>query len=678
MLTVGVRSAVSRIQLDLKSIHADVLDQKAAVGAGQPTATITQITEVQEARQTPPDAGPDGLSIQEVEALLVKALMHAQPSRAAKDSPEQKIRDILELVRRKGGSGGGGGLPAFAPPAFAPVSPPAGFPVPPRPVRRAGPSPQARHASARTVVGGLGMPTVTFTARHRGPVLCRSPCGCACHLSAVPQVRVRSALLGVLFVGYSGYPVARSACTEAACLERGRTSIEVHYVFPLWFLPLTVSAVFQHTAAGGPKLGLVVRQMAGLMPGSIANAVRNSDVPGLQALLRADPDAVNARLEGYGWSMLHTAVRIGASPALVAALLRAGADPDQEDDQGANAGIAAAERVLSLRCPPPLAALFADVFPLERYVDDLELSHLAQVIVGIRPGTAAALLGPAGGAVTPGLRAQLDARDRFGYTPLYWAVARGDVATVRALLAAGADPNVRLENGQTVLCCALERASAAASEACVAALLDAGADPAVRDDFGYDAFLWACRANHLPFVRRRVAELGDGVVDTAQTATPHVPALAVACNAAGRADVVRFLLGRGADVEARDGHGNTVLENAVFKNSGDCIRAVLAAGADYRHVTAAEGWTLLHLAAVVGKAETLGILAAHGLAGVDAWARDRTGATAAELFARRGGVDGETASLWKLLVDTVERAEAGGGGEEEDVFYDAEEWRYYA
>lgn len=50
-----------------------------------------------------------------------------------------------------------------------------------------------------------------------------------------------------------------------------------------------------------------------------------------------------------------------------------------------------------------------------------------------------------------GAGALLDAQDRFGNTPLWRAVfnARGEVSTVKALLDAGADPDVRNEAGAT-------------------------------------------------------------------------------------------------------------------------------------------------------------------------------------------------------------------------------------
>jgi ankyrin repeat protein len=49
--------------------------------------------------------------------------------------------------------------------------------------------------------------------------------------------------------------------------------------------------------------------------------------------------------------------------------------------------------------------------------------------------------------------ADVNAVDRFGYTPLQYAatVDFGDCATVTALLQAGADPNIKDKEGKTAL-----------------------------------------------------------------------------------------------------------------------------------------------------------------------------------------------------------------------------------
>jgi len=532
--------------------------------------------------------------------------------------------------------------------------------------------PDLRKASARSVGGGYTMPTITFRARARGPVLCGSGCDCRCHLTYAPQIRIRSAFIGALFVGYSGYPIHNAdSCDAINCRERGRTHIEVHYSFPLWFLPLTVSAVFQKTLTGGPKFGLVIRKVTDHVPGGISQAIQFSDLETLKHHLSIDPESANSRLHGYSWSMIQTAVRISSSKEIHLALLQAGANPDQEDDRGNNAGIFAAEKVLSRRCPPHLLNFYEELFPLSKYLDALEFSHLTKLIIGIHVGSPAKLLATR----SPSVLDQLDARDFFGYTPLYWAVMRGDVSNTKALLAAGADPNVHVENGQATLRYALELPDAATSAELVDALTAHGANLAFVDDFGQTPFLWACRSNRVNFVRKMV-ETGRADVNACQSKVAQVPAIAIACSGAGT-ETLEYLIAAGANIEATDKHGTTPLENAVFKNATGCVRVLLAAGADYLHVEPMHRWTLLMLAAVSADVATMDALAAHGLAGLDVEAVDAQGKTAAEIFAqRRGGQDAELKAAFERFVRAVERAgltDSAYCSEAEEVFYDAEE-----
>jgi cytohesin len=68
--------------------------------------------------------------------------------------------------------------------------------------------------------------------------------------------------------------------------------------------------------------------------------------------------------------------------------------------------------------------------------------------------------------------ADLNAADRYGYTPLHYAaqVDFGDAETVKALLAAGADPNLKEKEGKTAL-------HLAASTPLIRAALEAAAKP---------------------------------------------------------------------------------------------------------------------------------------------------------------------------------------------------------
>jgi len=125
------------------------------------------------------------------------------------------------------------------------------------------------------------------------------------------------------------------------------------------------------------------------------------------------------------------------------------------------------------------------------------------------------------------------ASDPDGTTPLHWAVRANDLNAVQQLLKTGANPDAANRYGVTPLSLAAENASAPM----IQALLKAGAHP-------NNAIL----------------------MDAART---------------GNGEVVRMLLARGADANARESSlGETALMWAAAENHPEAVRALIEHGAD--------------------------------------------------------------------------------------------------
>ena len=154
--------------------------------------------------------------------------------------------------------------------------------------------------------------------------------------------------------------------------------------------------------------------------------------------------------------------------------------------------------------------------------------------------------------------------------PLVEAVANNDLKAVTALLAQGADANVKSNVGVPVLLVAIRRESAPIVEA----LLKSGADPNVRD------------------------------VDT--DLTPLLEAI-------GRVDIVKLLLAAGADVNAASRkeydllRGMTPLMLAALDGSEDLVQLLLDKGADV-NAKAPDGATALALAKEIDPKNHQGVI----------------------------------------------------------------------
>jgi ankyrin repeat protein len=219
--------------------------------------------------------------------------------------------------------------------------------------------------------------------------------------------------------------------------------------------------------------------------------------------------------------------------------------------------------------------------------------------------------------------ADVDARGHVALTP---TASRGTVEMVRALLGAGAKPDVGNPRGVTALMYAAQYGRTES----VRALLDAHADLNLQDSSGFTALHLAAK-KQTEIVRLLVHA---GAAPDARTQA-QVTALGLAADG-GNLEAVRTLLGAGADAKGSEGrHKQTWLMIAAFGGHVEIMNALVDAGADVM-AQDADGNTALANAAYTGQRAAVAWLLEHG---AEVNARSKGGKTALSVARERGHTD---------------------------------------
>jgi ankyrin repeat protein len=169
-------------------------------------------------------------------------------------------------------------------------------------------------------------------------------------------------------------------------------------------------------------------------------------------------------------------------------------------------------------------------------------------------------------------RADVNAAQPDGTTPLHWAVDREQTVIVQLLIRAGANVKAANRYGATPLWLAAVNGNAKM----LAMLLEAGADAGSANGDGETALMAAARTGNVDAVNLLLARGAD---PNRKEGWRGQTALMWAA-AEGHAAVIRALIARGADLKARSNAGFTPLLFAAREGRIASVNALFEAGAD--------------------------------------------------------------------------------------------------
>ncbi len=188
----------------------------------------------------------------------------------------------------------------------------------------------------------------------------------------------------------------------------------------------------------------------------------------------------------------------------------------------------------------------------------------------------------------------------YGWTHLMDAAVDGDLQSVKALLAKGAEVNAVNDRGGTALTLAAYQGHLDVARELIAN----GAEIDIKDKDGKTALSAAVERGHTAIAQELLARGADPNVK-GHWGHPILKAAAVQ----GHAEIVNALISHGADTKA---HGGTAFRHAASKGHNDIVRSLLAAGVDVNAATKDNDRTALFMAVENDHIETAQLLIDSG------------------------------------------------------------------
>ncbi|KAF5631910.1 hypothetical protein F25303_9559 [Fusarium sp. NRRL 25303] len=490
-----------------------------------------------------------------------------------------------------------------------------------------------RRQSPQAICSPLQHLTLSFNLRLVQPQ-CLINCACRCHASASSYrpwnglPKLLRMIMGSVLVEYCSYPVPRTTCDLHSCLKSRPTRLTVRYGFPFWSLKYAVHILMEKLSTSCLTFTLTLRRI-NPMKISRDNILFNISIGNLSVVRRIvfeNPTAVldidvqgNSALHVSAWGFLPWELAL----QIWEVLLQAGADPDQVNEEGLSFRHRIANEQLQKNIPFKLQPEVQKLIQVSQCLEDIELSFIHEVVVKRCPIDVCPILKSAKADIL----AQIHSEDRFGMTPLMYAVALGDAKAAQALIEAGASVHKKGPHGRNLV----DYAGRLPPNTCATILhllLAAGADAIDAFPTGWSLLHTAAIHNNVVMIDRLLqAGAQPDCIGPRGNRPIHYAASHNSVHA------IRLLYEQGADINALADHRLSSLGVAIQKNATDAQATLLELGADHR-ITGDWG-TYLHVAAYWGNERTFNTLSCLKFSGLDVDARDAEGMTVTEVYESR-------------------------------------------
>ncbi|KAK6519390.1 hypothetical protein TWF281_003224 [Arthrobotrys megalospora] len=483
---------------------------------------------------------------------------------------------------------------------------------------------------------------VTLNLQRVG--LCDLRCRCTCHSKRAAQTPAfLSRFIGRLFIGYSNIPSLSPSCDIPTCRRATGGVLKLQYVFPEWF----ISSILTMEARVSQAPEILIRTWnIRIRSWADGDAIFDSfdHFPDFRRAFVEERVSVRDVDAQFGYTVLHI---------VLLALLTEDEMDDEADEFFCNAvafllSQGADLHAESLNHKTPYTFLivgllqlgitaiperFASLFP-ERHaeIENFQLNRIHKLVLGLEPGNLEEELRRYDGT---GL---INKSDKFGRTPLHWAVVKDDSDLTQLLLTYGADPTVNDAIGY----CALHYAKSAhileqCLKNCQASRLqhiksmngDSLLEHFLFSDFQLRSQYDSVATGNL--ILKADANILNITSPDSKGFSPLMEAIST-----NKAEITKFLLDAGSDYNKTDDDGQTAAMVGLQRRSYGALAVLFGEPRKFDFTIKDKfGDNILHFLMKFADLETLELVRAIVFTGIDVGDKNNDGETARDVLTAR-------------------------------------------